>query len=300
MMTRTIAISTLLLLLLNSLAAAQAGPNDNGKPATPAGIAVNATDRERIELDSGAGQFSALYRPDDSGSRRGGAIILPPLNAGPDHAGVIHALRTTLPDFGWATLALSLPPLHADAIAISEYAQALPLISGRIEAAIRYFKSQGVNNIALIGKGVGASAAARYLADTQDLRIQSFVGISMRGIASDKTSWLYSPGSLRKLSLPVLDIYGSLDYRDVVRSAAARGRAARLAGMDSANRIRLGAFQNTATAESAQTRRAGYIAYRQISLSGANGRYDNSEKQLVKRVIGWLKQHAGGITISQR
>ena len=256
---------------------------------------------ERIQLASGNGQFLALYRPDTSGTPRGGAIILPPLNAHPNWPGVIHQLRTTLPDFGWASLSLQLPPLNDAAVSIGDYDRQLPEISKRIESAIRYFNSKGIGNIALIGKGVGACAAAGYLADNgAGTPIQAFVGISMRGFADNTNSWLYSPKSLRKLSLPVLDIYGSLDYRDVIRSVETRGQAARQASLDSANNARLAAFQHSATAESAQTRRSGYIAYRQISLAGADGQYNGSEKQLVKRVIGWLKQHAGGITISQR
>jgi len=263
--------------------------------------AVTGTDaHERISLDSNGVRFQALYRPDTSGSPRGGAIILPPLNAHPDWPGVVHQLRTTLPEFGWATLSLQLPTLSNAAVTIADYDQELPEIARRIETAVRYFNSKGIGNIALIGKGVGASAAAGYLASGQSAPIQAFVGISMRGFDDNKDSWLYSPRSLRKLSLPVLDIYGSLDYRDVINSVKARGMAARQAGLDSANRIRLGAFQNSATAESAQTRRAGYIAYRQISLSGADEHFNSSESYLVKRVIGWLKQHAGGITISQR
>jgi len=266
-----------------------------------AGDVISAVDaQEHIWIDSNGGQFLALYRPDSSGSPRGGAILLPPLNAHPDWPGVIHQLRTTLPEFGWATLSLQLPPMDETASSIDAYDQQLPDIGKRIEAAIKYLNSKGIGNIALIGKGVGACAGAGYLAGQQGTRVQAFVGISMRGFADNRDSWLYSPNSLRKLSLPVLDIYGSLDYQDVVGSVAARGKAARQAGLDSANRIRLGAFQNSATAESAQTRRSGYIAYRQISVSGADGRYNSSEGQLVKRVIGWLKQHAGGITISQR
>lgn len=264
------------------------------------GIITGTDAHERISLDSNGVRFQALYRPDTSGYPRGGAIILPPLNAHPDWPGVVHLLRTTLPEFGWSTLSLQLPTLSNAAVSIADYDQELPEIARRIETAVRYFNSKGIGNIALIGKGVGASAAAGYLASAQGTQIQAFVGISMRGIDDNRDSWLYSPNSLSKLSLPVLDIYGSLDYRDVINSVKARGKAARQAGLDSASRIRLGAFQNSATAESAQTRRAGYIAYRQISLSGADGHYSDSESYLVKRVIGWLKQHAGGITISQR
>jgi len=256
--------------------------------------------QEIIWLDAGNEQFMTLYRPDTSGSPRGGAIILPPLNAHPDWPGVIHQLRKTLPEFGWSTLSVQLPLLNADTATISEYGQTLPEIGKRIEAAIRFFNSKGIANIALIGKGMGATAGAGYLADDSGSQIQALVGISLRGYAEASDSWLYSPNSLRKLSLPILDIYGSRDYQDVTNSVTARARSAKQASLATANSARLSAFQHSATAESAQTRRAGYIAYRQIRLAGADSHYSGSEDYLVKRVVGWLKQHAGGITMSWR
>ena len=158
--------------------------------------------------------------------------------------------------------------------------------------------SQGIRNIALIGSGLGAAGGAAYLAAKPDAGIQAFIGISLSGYKVSG-GWLYSPTSISKLALPMLDIYGSLDHRHVLDSADARAEAARQAIHNSADKFKQGAFEHSATAESVQTRRAGYIAFRQIMIVGANAEYSGTEKQLVKRIVGWLKQHAGGIAVEK-
>lgn len=54
-------------------------------------------------------QVLALWRPDTSGEPFGAVLILHDDGEHPDWPKTIHPLRTNLPQFGWATLAISMP-----------------------------------------------------------------------------------------------------------------------------------------------------------------------------------------------
>ena len=248
-------------------------------------------------LSSEKDKFLTLFDSDMTGNPRGGAILLPPLGAHPDWPGVMHHLRTTLPRYGWSTLSIQMPVLDDDST-LNDYLKIEPSTSKRINAAIAFMHSKGYRNIAIIGKGVGAAAGAAYLAKGTDAnKVHAFIGISMSG-HSEVGGWLYSPNSISKLALPILDIYGSHDHYHVLNSADARADAARQASLTASGNFNNSVFQRSATAESAQTRRSGYIAFRRMKIIGANVHFSGAEEKLTKRVIGWLKQHAGGIAVN--
>jgi len=247
-------------------------------------------------LNNGNEKFLGLYDNEMTGRPHGVAILLPPLGAHPDWPGVMHQLRTTLPRYGWSTLSIQLPVLDSKST-IKDYLGTEKDIANRINAAISFMKNKGYRNIAIIGKGFGAAAGAGYLAKNPDAEVHSFIGISMSGYR-DAGGWLYSPNSIMGLALPILDIYGSHDHYHVLNSADDRADAARQASLNSSRKFKSNAFQRSATAESAQTRRSGYIAFRRMKITGADNQFSGAEKKLIKRVIGWLKQHAGGIAES--
>ena len=55
-------------------------------------------------------------------------------------------------------------------------------------------------------------------------------------------------------------------------------------------------FRLSASAQEGLSKRLGLIAYRQLKIAGAGHGFAGHEATLIKRVIGWLKHHAGGIT----
>jgi len=258
----------------------------------------SAPDSSAQWLDGSKGKFLALFDREMTGSPQGGAILLPPLGAHPNWPGVVRQLRSTLPRYGWSILTIQMPTLDTNQL-ISDYKAALPDISQRINAAIAFLHSKGIRNIALIGKGLGAAGAAAFLANNPDIGAYAFIGISMSGYR-DAGDWLHTANSIRELRLPILDIYGSHDNTHVLNSVDARADAARLASLNEARKFKTGAYQGTAIAESAQTRRTGYIAFRRLKITGADNRFSGAETQLVKRIIGWLKQHASGQSINKR
>lgn len=76
--------------------------------------------------------------------------------------------------------------------------------------------------------------------------------------------------SIRKITLPMLDIYGSRDLLSVLSSAKARSTSAK---------------------------KAGNKRYIQIKIQGADHFFNNMDEVLVKRVRGWLAKHAAGVEI---
>jgi pimeloyl-ACP methyl ester carboxylesterase len=108
---------------------------------------------------------------------------------------------------------------------------------------------------------------------------------------------MYTPDSLEKIKLPVLDIYGSRDLDNVKRSSTARTNAARKSGLVITQGQALEPFRQSATAQAAVSKKTGFIAFRQFEIPGADHTFNGFEDILSKRIIGWLKRHAGGITL---
>ena len=256
-----------------------------------------ATDGEVIWLDIQGGKFLTLYREDKTGNPQGAAIILHSLGAHPDWPDVISPLRKALPNYGWATLALQMPvmpltePLQSH-VALFDEAPA------RIKAAVSYLQGNGINNIVLIGHGLGAAMGVVFIAANEDSGIKAFVGISMVDY-KDVDPRMDSPASLEKIKLPVLDIFGGRDLDNVRLTAAARTDAARKAGIAITRKQELTPFKQSAIAQSALSKKSGFIAYRQFEIPGADHSFSGFEDILNKRIIGWLKQYAAGTTLAK-
>jgi pimeloyl-ACP methyl ester carboxylesterase len=219
------------------------------------GEAVNLTSGK----DSGKDSFLALYTPAGGSERRGGVLLLHGLGAHPDWPDVIAPLRQELPDAGWATLSLQLPILPNDA-KFKEYLPLFPAADARISAGIRYLQQQGVTTIALVGHSLGAAMGAHFLASKApgSEGVRAFVGIGMN---AHPGSVAHTPDALAKITVPVLDLYGTQDLLGVLASAKARARAAR---------------------------QANNSAYRQVEIPGADHFFRHLEDTLVKRVASWL------------
>ncbi|MFP8968464.1 DUF3530 family protein [Pokkaliibacter sp. CJK22405] len=69
-----------------------------------------------LTLGEAPNQFLGLYVPRNTALVSGGLIIVPDDGTHPDWPGAVHALRSTLPDYGWDTLSVAIPPLPLPAI----------------------------------------------------------------------------------------------------------------------------------------------------------------------------------------
>ncbi len=212
---------------------------------------------EPVRLTAEQQDFFALYTPAVGKVQRGGVILLHGLGAHPDWPDVISPLRKNLPDTGWSTLSIQLPirPNEAD---FADYPPLFPEANVRISAAIRYLKKQGLSNIVLVGHSLGAAMGAYFLAQKapDSEAVRAFVGIGM-GHAPGTVA--HTPDSLAKMTLPVLDLYGTQDLRGVLGSTKARAAS-----------------------------QADNAGYRQLAIAGADHFFRGLEATLVKRVSSWL------------
>jgi pimeloyl-ACP methyl ester carboxylesterase len=172
---------------------------------------------------------------------------------------VVQPLRTELPAHGWATLSIQMPILPNDADS-SEYAPLYAEVPARINAAKAFLKEQGYQNIVLVSHSLGSGMAASYLA--QGGSAAAFVAIGM-SIHDDPDPRMDHAGFLSKITVPVLDLYGSGDLEAVRHTTEERARAAA---------------------------RAGNEAYQQQQVSGANHFFQGKENALVNVVSSWLAE----------
>ncbi len=248
---------------------------------------------EPLWLDADASKFFAIFNADQTGQPKGGIILLHDAGSHPDKPEVIQPLRKKMPEHGWPTLAIHLPALANSADYIDKQTQ----INKRIDAAITYMRNKGFNNLALLGHGTGAMAATAYLADQKNDSIRAFVAVSLGVIErEDKAETITS--KLEKISLPILDIYGSQDLDHIASTAKKRALAAKISSDASTRQNRINAFKRSAMATSDTQNRLGYILYRQIKINGASHDFSGADQILVKRISGWLEHNAKGVAIS--
>jgi pimeloyl-ACP methyl ester carboxylesterase len=131
-------------------------------------------------------------------------------------------------------------------------------VAPRINAAIDFLRKNGSKEIVLIGHSQGAAMAAYYLSITKQ-NVNGFVAIGMASLADDVR--MDSINSLKKITVPVLDIYGEDDLEEILISVDDRAGAAKQAGNKN---------------------------YTQVKVAGSNHFFDGKEDELVEAVAAWL------------
>lgn len=265
-----------------SLSAAESSSNGDGAPGQA----------DRLMLKAGNKEVLSLYRAVQSARFDGGVILLHDRGTQPDWPGVIRTLRRELPRYGWSTLAIELPALEAGAQissqALKQWSESVP---AAIDAAIMALEERNVSNIVMIGHGVGALVAADYLIKKPSEQIQGLIAIGMDGSKVADES-LDGAMLLRRLDRRIFDIYGGRDLQPVVGSATRRETMAITAEPGKTPlHIRAVSIARSFNQESAAK-----LSYRQHRLEGADHQFRGYEKQLLNRVVGWLRRYAGGST----
>lgn len=217
---------------------------------------------EAVDLQADGHTFLGIFAGQDTDQPLGAAIILHGSGVHPDWPDVVLPLRSELPASGWATLSIQMPILANEAD-YKDYAPLFAEVPARINAAIAFLQAKGYRNIVLVAHSLGSGMAASYLANGGQ-GINAFVAIGMSA-QRDAEPRMDNAAFLGKLSLPLLDLYGSQDLDSVRSSVQLRASAARKAG----NKL-----------------------YRQQEVVGANHFFQGVEADLVRIVKGWLAAHA--------
>jgi len=171
-------------------------------------------------------EFLSIYTQAE-GVAKGAAIILHGRGFHPDWQDAVNPLRVGLAESGWNTLSVQMPVLEKEA----KYYDYVPLFSEalpRIDAAIKYVRSQGNDKVVLIAHSCGAHMAMAWVeawldaqsAGRKTQNIDAYVGIGMG--ATDYQQPMKQPFPLDKLTVPVLDVYAENDYPAVLNNVPVR------------------------------------------------------------------------------
>ena len=214
-------------------------------------------DGEAVWLNDGKNKFLGIYTEAEEDKART-VIVMHGTGIHPDWQQVVQPLRVGLTEHNWNTLSIQMPVLSNEAEYI-DYAPLYDEVAPRIDAAIKYLKEHGSTDIVLIGHSQGSAMAAYYLSTTGQ-NVKGFVAIGMAAFAKDPR--MNSIMSLEKITVPVLDLYGSEDLENILASVKLRAAAAQKAGNKN---------------------------YRQIKIKG-NHFFDGNEETLVETVAEWLEK----------
>jgi pimeloyl-ACP methyl ester carboxylesterase len=213
-----------------------------------------------VWLETEGKKFLGLYTETEKVTGKGTVIILHDMDGHPDQQQLIYGLRVFLPEHNWTTLSLQMP-LRELGAKKEDYYALFPEAAARIRSGIDYAKNNGAENIVVVGYGLGGLMAV-FAQSEQATNIKALVTISLPVPTTESKAPL-TLEFIKKIKIPMLDIYGAIDVPDVTQSARDR---------------RLAAKENT--------------GYRQIKIDDEGHAYRHDEGLLVKRIYSWL-----GVTV---
>lgn len=209
-----------------------------------------------VWLTSAEQRFLALWSEAEKSDDANAVILLHDMGAHPDQQPLIGGLRTFLPQHNWATLAIQLPLRESGADA-RDYYGLFDEARGRIQSAVAFLRSNGAQNIALVGYGVGAAMAV-YAVGLEPDALFALAAISLP-LPDDTVPQAQIGDFIKQLALPMLDIYAEFDLPEVAGTASRR---------------KLLAKDNP--------------VYRQVEIKGESHAYPHDPALVIKRVYSWL------------
>lgn len=207
---------------------------------------------EPVKLRTSAGREFLGIHAEVPGAKAA-VVLVHGRNVHPDHE-VIGVLRMRLADLGYATLAIQMPVLNAQAQRVEDYYPALfPEAVERIGVAAAWLAARGERRIALLSHSMGSWMANEYFDAHPDAPYAAWICMGLTG----GYSW-----ATYRSPRPILDVYGSEDLPSVA---------------DAAWRRRL-------------TVAAAPEGSRQLRIDGADHRYQGRESALAAQVAAWLDE----------
>ena len=182
-------------------------------------------DGDPVWLEANQHEFLGIYTEADVAGTA--VLILHGRGFHPDWADAINPLRVGLVERGYSTLSLQMPVLAKEA-KFYDYLEIMDQASPRIEAGIDYLKQQGNEKIILIAHSCSVHMTMAWVDAGRMRDIDAFVGIGMGAV--DYQQPMKKPLPLYKITVPVLDVYGTEEYPAVIKGAADRLTAMQKAG----------------------------------------------------------------------
>ena len=225
-------------------------------------------DGEIMRLDAKGEKFLAILNKQINDQAKGAVIIVHGMGAHADWPQTISPIRKAMPEHSWTTLSIQLPIIAAEN-QVEDYGKTLDRAADRIEAAISALHELKFRNIVAIGHSFGAASMLHYFEQADGRRIVALVAIGLQDYAFVKPP-IDILGLIEKSSVPILDIYGSRDYKKATDQAADRRLAAK---------------------------KGGNKDYVQMEIEGADHYFTKLEDVMIKRIRGWMLKAAPGMSI---
>jgi pimeloyl-ACP methyl ester carboxylesterase len=219
-------------------------------------IVDSLMDGEAVDLTAGEATFLGLYTEAEEDAGRG-AIIVHGIGVHPNWPQVVYPLRTALPRDGWSTLAIQMPVLENEATG-ADYAPLIAESAPRLAAAVAYLKAHGAERIVIVAHSLGATMVNDALAArSDDVDAYVAIGMSSSGLQAGRDN----VELVRRITIPMLDLFGENDLPAVVSGARERAETA-----------------------------AANPGYHQVQIPGADHFFEGYEEPLIETVVQWLDQ----------
>ncbi|MGB1110798.1 MAG: alpha/beta fold hydrolase, partial [Gammaproteobacteria bacterium] len=213
------ALSLSCLLIALCLPNAQASDLEKEK-RWAAQIVDSLMDGDATYLNDGTSDFLALVTESDETKK--GAVVMHGSGVHPNWPTIVLPLRVGLTQHGWHTISIQMPVLANEA-EYDEYTAVFPEVPARVDAAIEYLKNEmGVETVVLVAHSLGAAMNTYYLSNHKP-DIAGFVAIGLGPGSKDPVR--DTTEQLKKINMPMLDLYGEEDLPGVVENADARRQA---------------------------------------------------------------------------
>ena len=213
-------------------------------------------DGEAVDLVVKGRKIFAIYMEAEDGSDKG-MIVVHGTGIHPNWQQVVQPIRVEMAAHGWNTLSIQMPILHNEA-QYEEYVALYPEVPPRLRAAEAFLKDRGIQTLLIAAHSQGATMSSYYLS-RHPSDVKGLIAIGMG--ATQKDSHINSAQSLKKITIPVLDLYGDDDLPGVLDTVDARTES---------------------SAHNAQ--------YSQQMIKDANHFFDGMDDELVSAVAGWAQQ----------
>ncbi len=213
-------------------------------------------DGDEVWLEADGNDFLSIYTSAEEESDKG-LIVMHGTGVHPNWNQIIQPVRVGMTERGWNTISIQMPVLQNEA-SHDDYAVLFPEVSPRINAAKSYLESKGIQKIVLVGHSLGSLMASYHLSKHQSRSIKGFIAIGMPG--GSKHEVMNSLHSLKSISVPVFDLFGSEDLEEVLAHRKTRKLA------------------------------AGHTSFDQLEVDGANHFFDDKDEALIDAINGWLRK----------
>lgn len=215
---------------------------------------------ELVRMEAAGQAFVGLYTEAEQVANKGAVIILHDMGGFPDQKSVVSLLRTEFPHYQFSSLSLQMP-LRESGASVAEYYDLFPEAVARIQAGVDFLKKKDVNNIVLIGYGLGGLMALAAQSE-KAMELKALVLISLPVPVSEQKA-VQTLAMLKKNKLPLLDVYADKDLADVIGSA----REKRVAAKDNP-------------------------LYRQLRIDSEEHAFRHQAGLLSKRIYSWVSRVA--------